>query len=72
MAARDEIRHVIVLMLENRSFDCMLGDLYPAGPGFNGLTGNESNPLGPGLPAIQVNTTKTMDSSAAKTPTPDP
>ena len=41
---QDKIKHVIVLMLENRSFDCLLGSLYPAGPGFNGLTGNESNP----------------------------
>ena len=24
-----DIRHVVVLMLENRSFDCMLGMLYP-------------------------------------------
>ena len=37
------IDHVVVLMLENRSFDCMLGMLYPAGPKFEGLTGNESN-----------------------------
>jgi phospholipase C len=37
------IDHVVVLMLENRSFDCMLGRLYPAGPGFDGLTLNESN-----------------------------
>lgn len=38
-----DIRHVVVLMLENRSFDSMLGRLYPAGPTFDGLTGNESN-----------------------------
>ena len=37
------IRHVVVLMLENRSFDCMLGRLYPSGLGFDGLTGGESN-----------------------------
>ena len=24
-----KIEHVVVLMLENRSFDCMLGYLYP-------------------------------------------
>jgi phospholipase C len=39
-----DIKHVVVLMLENRSFDCMLGKLYPSGPGFDGLTGEESNP----------------------------
>ena len=37
------IDHVVVLMLENRSFDCMLGRLYPAGPQFHGLTLSESN-----------------------------
>ena len=38
-----DIRHVVVLMLENRSFDSMLGMLYQSGAGFDGLTGNESN-----------------------------
>jgi kumamolisin len=45
------IRHIVVLMLENRSFDHMLGFLYadrgnvsPAGHPFDGLTGRESNP----------------------------
>lgn len=40
-----QIDHVVVLMLENRSFDSMLGRLYPAGPKFDGLTGNEFNLL---------------------------
>jgi phospholipase C len=52
------INHVVVLMLENRSFDHMLGYLY-AGEGnvspttgqpFEGLTGNESCPDGSGNP----------------------
>lgn len=38
-----DIRHVVVLMLENRSFDCMLGRLYPASAEFDGLTGVETN-----------------------------
>jgi phospholipase C len=45
------IDHIVVLMLENRSFDHMLGFLYadtnnvsPAGQPFEGLTGKESNP----------------------------
>lgn len=37
------IDHIVVLMLENRSFDNLFGGLYPAGPGFHGLTGTESN-----------------------------
>src|SRR5712691_714620 len=44
MGAREGIEHVVVLMLENRSFDCMLGKLYPKSPGFEGLSGTESNP----------------------------
>jgi len=44
-------------MLENRSFDHMLGFLYtdtgnvsPAGHPYEGLTGSESNPASPGPP----------------------
>lgn len=45
------VQHIVQLMLENRSFDQMLGFLYtdannisPAGHPFDGLTGNETNP----------------------------
>jgi phospholipase C len=45
------IKHIVQLMLENRSFDQMLGFLYegtgnksPTGADFEGLTGGESNP----------------------------
>src|ERR1700722_19600384 len=51
------INHIVVLMLENRSFDHMLGLLYSAsgnvsraGQPFDGLTGTESNPGSDGLP----------------------
>jgi phospholipase C len=44
------VQHIVVLMLENRSFDHMLGLLYadqsnksPSGQPFEGLTGNEAN-----------------------------
>ena len=50
-AGLDSLKHIVVLMMENRSFDHMLGGLslvlengkkkYPK---INGLTGNESNP----------------------------
>jgi phospholipase C len=46
-----KIDHIVQLMLENRSFDHMLGFLYadtgnrsPAGQNFDGLTGEEWNP----------------------------
>src|ERR1017187_6118001 len=43
------VNSVVVLMLENRSFDHMLGFLYPgnvspSGQPFDGLTGTESDP----------------------------
>jgi phospholipase C len=38
-----DIAHVVVLMLENRSFDCMLGRLYQDRDDFDGLKGTESN-----------------------------
>jgi len=45
------VDHIVVRMLENRSFDHMLGFLYtaegnvpPSGTPFKGLTGKESNP----------------------------
>jgi phospholipase C len=51
------IEHVVVLMLENRSFDHMLGFLYtsdgnvsPAGQQYEGLTGKETNPGANGNP----------------------
>jgi Phospholipase C len=43
---RFPIEHVIVLMLENRSYDHMLGYL----PNGHGLTGNEFNPVDPSDP----------------------
>jgi phospholipase C len=51
------IEHIVVLMLENRSFDHMLGFLYtdsgnvsPSGQPYEGLNGTESNPSGTGSP----------------------
>lgn len=53
------IEHVVVLMLENRSFDNVLGGLYANSPQrdyYNGLLGSESNPLDPtkGRPSVVV------------------
>lgn len=51
------LKHIVVLMMENRSFDHMLGGLslvmegsQKKYPGINGLTGNESNPDTQGNP----------------------
>jgi phospholipase C len=43
-AGLDKLKHIVVLMMENRSFDHMLGSLTAKHPGINGLNGNESNP----------------------------
>jgi phospholipase C len=43
-AGLDHLKHIVVLMMENRSFDHMLGSLKADDPRINGLTGNESNP----------------------------
>jgi phospholipase C len=42
-AGLDNLKHVVVLMMENRSFDHMLGALKAVDPRINGLTGTESN-----------------------------
>jgi phospholipase C len=39
----DNLKHIVVLMMENRSFDHMLGGLKAQDPRIDGLTGNESN-----------------------------
>ncbi|HEY6339776.1 MAG TPA: alkaline phosphatase family protein [Candidatus Sulfotelmatobacter sp.] len=40
----DKLKHIVVLMMENRSFDHMLGALKQQDPRINGLSGNETNP----------------------------
>ena len=59
------VQHIVQLMLENRSFDHMLGFLYapgnvsPTGQPFEGLTGNESNADASGnkVTVYQIDTT---------------
>jgi phospholipase C len=50
MGQLQKIDHIVVLMLENRSFDCLLGKLYPKSDNFEGLSGNEQNPDANGSP----------------------
>jgi phospholipase C len=64
------IAHVVVLMLENRSFDCMLGRLYPGKEGFDGLTGTESNKWN--AQDVGVWASAEMTPEAVCIPTPDP
>jgi phospholipase C len=44
------LRHIVVLMMENRSFDHMLGALHKDNPAIDGLAGTESNPDSTGVP----------------------
>src|SRR6516162_5077231 len=50
MSQLQSINHIVVLMLENRSFDCLLGTLYPTSNSFKGLNGTEQNPDASGTP----------------------
>jgi len=72
------IQHIVVLMLENRSFDHMLGFLYAdqgnkssTGQPFEGLIGTESNPDANGKPftVFKINAT---DKNAYFMPGADP
>ena len=47
-------KHLVVLMMENRSFDHMVGYLKSANYPIEGLDGDETNPSADGSPAIQV------------------
>lgn len=66
------IKHVVVLMLENRSLDNVFGYLYPDRPDFDGL----NNPQASGNPAPDGSTiapwTDPAGPNSATLPTPDP
>ena len=58
-------------MLENRSFDSMLGKLYPKSATFDGFDGTEQNPDSNGVP-VQVWSSTGTDESTMRIPDPDP
>ncbi|MGA2633713.1 MAG: alkaline phosphatase family protein [Terracidiphilus sp.] len=72
------ITNIVVLMLENRSFDHMLGFLYeasknisPTGQAFEGLTGTESNPGENGM-AVPVYKIQASNANSYFMPGADP
>ena len=71
MSSLANIQHIVVVMLENRSFDCMLGNLYQPSPGFDGLTGSEFNLDAAGNKVCVWHSTGT-DPSTMSVPDPDP
>lgn len=67
-----DIDHVVVLMLENRSFDNLFGGLYPKSDDFNGLDGTESNP-DPNNPSVNIKVWQApVSGQATIMPDPDP
>jgi phospholipase C len=69
-----DMKHVVVLMLENRSFDCMLGELYQPSESFDGLCGTERNIWHQGAEdqTIAVWTDPTGGPASMVAPNPDP
>src|SRR5215472_13466209 len=43
-AGLDNLKHIVVLMMENRSFDHMLGALMATNPQIDGVDGTQQNP----------------------------
>lgn len=43
-AGLDALRHIVVVMMENRSFDHLLGSLKAVNPNIDGIDGTQSNP----------------------------
>src|SRR5439155_20204875 len=80
----DKIDHIVVLMLENRSFDNMLGWLYdstnpppydkpPRGQAFEGVAGkNLSNPIPPYAQDATRGEVAVGKATSITTPNPDP
>ena len=66
-----DIRHVVVLMLENRSFDMMLGSLSPPPPGFNGLPAGGYYNVANGRP-YWISNTLPQGAVDSCVPAPDP
>jgi phospholipase C len=63
VAGLDSIDHVVLVMLENRSFDHMLGFLYPKSDNFDGLDGTESNTEAQGNKATVFKITPDMQNA---------
>jgi len=77
-AALSSVNHIVVLMLENRSFDHLLGFLYadtgnvsPTGDAFEGLVGTEYNLDENGV-RVPVAKLQTSDANAYYMPGPIP
>src|SRR5678815_3696103 len=70
MAGLDNIDRIVVLMLENRSFDHMLGFLKRDDPRIDGLNGEETIPSAPDSPMSHP--VRVSDDAAYINAGPDP
>lgn len=70
-SALAQIKHVVVLMMENRSFDNLLGKLYPRSEIFDGLSGGEFN-LDSAGNRVLVNNLAGTGADVMTTPNPNP
>jgi len=71
MTRLQSIEHFVVLMLENRSFDNLLGGLYPKSKDFDGVDGSESNTDRTGK-VWPLTETPGGDVAGLSVPNPDP
>jgi phospholipase C len=72
MASLQSIDYFVVLMLENRSFDSLLGALYPKSPAFEGIDGTETNIGGDGRKWLLTKCPVTKRLADSAVPAPDP
>jgi phospholipase C len=69
--ALGDIDHFVVLMLENRSFDSMLGRLYSGREDYDGLKGDEFN-LDKDGNRVEAWNSEGLDNASMSVPDPDP
>ena len=62
------LKHIVVLMMENRAFDHMLGALRATNPAIDGLVGSETNPDSTDVP---VTVSPTAEYQSQLDPDPD-
>src|ERR1039458_7290592 len=72
MGQLENIQHFVVLMLENRSFDNLLGTLYPKSGTFEGLDINATNPDPTGASVQVWNQPGGANENIMRIPDPDP
>ncbi|PSR90135.1 Non-specific phospholipase [Actinidia chinensis var. chinensis] len=68
LSSSSPIKTVVVLVMENRSFDHMLGWMKKLNPNINGVTGSESNPIS----TTDPNSTRIYFQNQAHFVDPDP